>query len=392
VQLIIAEILDQGDMRIGIDARYLSHGLVGGVHNHIAWLIESLIKVGDAHEFVLYADTKRPFELHDLPDNVAVRFLHYRNRLSSVYHDLLMRRTIAEDGVDIIHFPANYGFAPAGCPTVITLHDQINILPLWEILRGHPKRLSTVAMMTYLHLVTTQAVKRADMILTVSEYSRGKILEHGNFQPDRVVAIINGPSPRLKRIEDVDTLNAVKQRHRLERPFVLADAIKNPGVLTRAWERLPDAVRQHFQIVFFSRTPAPPEDVLIAQRAGFAQLLVRPSNEDLMALYSMASAFVFPSWIEGLGIPLLEAMTCGAPVIASDRGSIPEVAGDAALLHDVDDIESFARSIERVLTDPAEAARLRERGYARAAQFTWDKTARRVLECYERALSLRRPA
>lgn len=375
-------------MRIGIDARYLSHGLVGGVHNHIAWLVESLVKAGSTHEFVLYADTKKPFELTQLPKNAHVRFLRYRSPLSSVYHDLLMRRAIAEDGVDVMHFPANYGFAPAGCPTVITLHDQINILPLREILRGHPKRLSTALMMTYLHVMTTQAVKRASMILTVSEYSRSKILEHGNLQPDRVVAIINGPSPRFKRIEDADTLNEVKHRYSLERPFVLADAIKNPGVLTRAWERLPDALQQRFQIVFFSRTPSPPQEVLAAQRAGFAQLLVRPSNEDLMALYSMADAFVFPSWIEGLGIPLLEAMTCGAPVIASDRGSIPEVAGEAALLHDVDDIEGFARSIERVLTDAAEAARLRELGYARAAQFTWDKTARRVLACYEQVREL----
>ncbi len=372
-------------MRIGIDARYLSHGLVGGVHNHIAWLIESLVEVGASHEFVLYADTKKPFELTGLPKNVSVRFLRYRSPLSSVYHDLFMLRAIAKDGVDVMHFPANYGFAPAGCPTVITLHDQINILPLREILRGHPKRLSTMLMMTYLHVMTTQAVKRASMILTVSEYSRSKILEHGDFQADRVVAIINGPSPRFKRIEDSDTLNAVKQRYGLERPFVLADAIKNPSVLTRAWERLPDALKQRFQIVFFSRTPSPPQEVLAAQCAGFARLLVRPSNEDLMVLYSLASAFVFPSWIEGLGIPLLEAMTCGAPVIASDRGSIPEVAGEAALLHDVDDIEGFASSIERVLTDEVEAARLRELGYARAAQFTWDKTARRVLACYEQA-------
>jgi glycosyltransferase involved in cell wall biosynthesis len=174
----------------------------------------------------------------------------------------------------------------------------------------------------------------------------------------------------------------------LEKPFVLADAIKNPTALVKAWERISDDLRQMYQIVFFSRTPNPPEAVFEAQSAGFARLLIRPSNEDLMALYSMATAFIFPSWIEGLGLPLLEAMTCGAPVIASDRGSIPEVAGNAALITEVDDIEGLARNITLVLSNPAEAERLRQRGYLRAAEFSWSKTAQRYLEIYERALAV----
>jgi glycosyltransferase involved in cell wall biosynthesis len=122
--------------------------------------------------------------------------------------------------------------------------------------------------------------------------------------------------------------------------------------------------------------------------AGYVKLLVRPSDADVLALYSMADAFVFPSWYEGLGLPLLEAMHCGAPVIASDRGSIPEVAGPAALIADVDDIDQFAAYIQRVLTDKTEAERLRQLGYAHAAQFTWDKTAQRVLEIYEQTIGM----
>jgi len=122
---------------------------------------------------------------------------------------------------------------------------------------------------------------------------------------------------------------------------------------------------------------------------GEARLVVRPSRADLIALYSMAEAFVFPSWIEGFGIPVLEAMTCGAPVVASDRGAIPEVAGDAALLSDAEDAEGFARNLARVLGDAGEAGRLRARGYARAARFSWRATAQRILESYELALQPR---
>jgi glycosyltransferase involved in cell wall biosynthesis len=299
-----------------------------------------------------------------------------------------MKRVMGSDQLDVVHFPANYGFGPGGARTVITLHDQINILPLPAIIRGHPKRPGVIAMMTYLHFCTTRALRYAHYIITVSDYSRRNILENSDFDPERGVAWIYAPAPDFKRIEDSAKISDVCRRFGLEKPLVLADAIKNPAALVKAWQRISDDLRQKYHIVFFSRTPNPPEAVFEAQSAGFARLLIRPSNEDLMALYSMAKAFVFPSWIEGLGLPLLEAMTCGAPVIASDRGSIPEVVGDAALITDVDDIDGLAHNITLVLSNPTEAERLRQRGYARAAEFSWEKTAQRYLEIYERALAV----
>ena len=138
-------------------------------------------------------------------------------------------------------------------------------------------------------------------------------------------------------------------------------------------------------MVFFSRHTSPPAIVHEAVAAGEATLLIRPSREDLIALYSIAEAFVFPSWIEGFGIPVIEAMTCGTPVIASDRGAIPEVAGGAALLADAEDYDALARHIALVLGNPAESRRLRERGFARAAEFSWHSTAQQILASYQRA-------
>lgn len=375
-------------MRIGLDVRYLSHGLVGGVHRYLTHLVPALAKAGRQHQFFLYADTKRPFELSNPPDNVTTRFLPYKNGLSSIYHDLFMHRVMQADQLDVAHFPANYGFGPANARTVITLHDQINILPWREIVRGHRKNVRTLGMMSYLHFASVAALHRAHYIITVSNYSRDQILENSDFPAEHVVAWIYPPSPDLHPIIDPAVLADVRQRHALEQPFVLADAVKNPAALVTAWMRLPENLRHQYQIVFFSRTSTPPDAVFEAQSAGYARLLVRPSNEDLMALYSMAQAFVFPSWIEGLGLPLLEAMTCGAPVIASNRGSIPEVVGDAGLITNVDDIEGIARNITTVLTKPDEAQRLRELGYARAASFSWEETALRYLETYECASAL----
>jgi glycosyltransferase involved in cell wall biosynthesis len=372
-------------MRIGIDVRYLSHGLMGGVHRYITYLVPALIQAAPQHDFFLYADDKRPFELNSLPKNASVRILKYKNGLSSVYHDLTMRRAMAQDKVDIAHFPANYGFGPANARLIITLHDEINILPLREIIRGHRKQIRSMVMMTYLHFCSTASVNQAHLLVTVSNYSKTKILHNSRIAPDKVIVAPSGPAPTMHRVEDMTIRTGVRTRHQLTKRFVLADALKNPGVLVKAWELLPETLLQDTQIVFFSRTPTPPPVVNEAESNGYARLLVRPSNEDLMTLYSMAEAFIFPSWIEGFGLPLLEAMTCGAPVIASDRGSIPEVAGNAALLSDADDAETLAHHIEKVLTSPAEAERLRQLGYARAAQFSWDKTAEKVLAAYESA-------
>jgi glycosyltransferase involved in cell wall biosynthesis len=103
----------------------------------------------------------------------------------------------------------------------------------------------------------------------------------------------------------------------------------------------------------------------------------------LIALYSLAEAFVFPSWIEGFGIPLLEAMACGAPVIASDRGAIPEVLDGAGRIGAAEDADALARHLEQVLEHPAEATRMRARGFARSREFSWSESARRIFCGYE---------
>ena len=385
--------MDRSDfdiMRIGYDARYLSHGIFGGVHTYVKLLVPAMIEHARDHDIFVYADTKRSFELdaNAFPKNVTLRLLPYRNALSSILNDVTLQRQMEADKIEVAHFPANVGFAPKGTKAVVTLHDAINIMPLVEILRGHQKKLRTMTMMTYLHWMSTETVRRAQMLLTVSNEAKRTISKYTPFQPERIVAVTNGPDPKFKRIEDPALLNEVRTRYNLQQPFVLADGLKNPGVLTRAWKLLTPEVRDAHRIVFFSRRPDPPQTVLDAVSASQAHLLVRPSTEDLIALYSLAQAFIFPSWIEGLGLPLLEAMHCGAPVIASDRGSIPEVAGDAALFTDAEDENTLAQHITRVLTDAGARADMRMRGYARAATFTWPKTAERVMEAYRQAMTI----
>ena len=375
--------------RIGIDVRYLSHRLVGGVHTYVRNLVPALIDAGADCEFVLYADTKAPFELHDLPDRVMVRMLPWQNALSTIQHDFLARRQMERDRLDVIHFPANYGRGPAGVPLVVTIHDAINLLPLREIVRGHPKRPGTIAKMTYLHYWSTYTARRADLILTVSRHAGREIALHGRLPESRIVPIPHAPTSDLRHVADPSLHAGVRERFALDRQFVLADALKNPATLIRAWDLLPAPLQQKNQILFFSRRPDVPEVVLQAQQRGIARLLIQPSRDDLILLYNTAEAFVFPSWIEGFGLPVLEAMTCGAPVIASDRGAIPEVAGGAALLADAEDAHAFARHLTLVLTEPSQRQRLVQLGFARAREFSWSASAQQTLASYEQAIAAR---
>lgn len=373
-------------MRIGIDIRYLSHGLVGGVHTYVRNFVPALLEQAREHEVVLYADTKRPLELPSLPAHARLRLLPYRNAASSVVNDWGLRRAMERDRIDVAHFPANYGFGPAGARTVVTLHDAINVMPWREIVRGHAKQPRTIAMMAYLHVCSTAAVRRADLLLTVSRWAADDIARYTRMPRERIVAVPHGPTPGIARVEDQDVLRDVRRRHALPQGFVLADALKNPAVLVRAWRRLPAELTGGRKIVFFSRRE-PPAVVHEAAARGEAIVLLRPPREDLAALYSMADAFVFPSWIEGFGIPVLEAMTCGAPVIASDRGAIPEVLGGAGLIADAEDDRAFAAHLERVLGSTVEHDRLQRQGFARAAQFSWSGTARSILDSYHQAFT-----
>ena len=374
-------------LRIGIDVRYLSHGLVGGVHTYETYFVPALISLAKNQQIFLYADTKQPFELSDLRSNVTVRYLPWRNGLSSIKNDWSMRQIMGQDQLDVVHFPANYGFGPKNARIVITLHDEINIMPWVKIMSGHPKKARTLATMTYLHFCSLAALKQAALILTVSDYARCQIAHYGRLNPEKIISIPHAAPPDLKKIESSTILNEVRARLGIQGPFILADAIKNPAVLLDAWKQLSPDLRSGRKIVFFSRRPDPPQEVLRAVEEGTAQLLVRPNRADLIALYNMAEVFVFPSKIEGFGLPLLESMTCGTPIIASNRGSIPEVAGDAAFLIDAEDSNALAGYLTLLLTAPAEAQRLRDLGARRAAQFSWSRTAQKILDSYQLALA-----
>jgi glycosyltransferase involved in cell wall biosynthesis len=267
----------------------------------------------------------------------------------------------------------------------VTVHDAINLLPLSHTLSlaGHRATLRHNVMTLYLHQATVRAVRRATRLVTMSGYSRRTIVDACGRQAEDIDVVYHGAPPRVAVTPD--DVRAAAATCGIPGRYLLADGLKNPGVILRAARRLPGEMRQSLRLVFFARTADVRAELQTAVAAGEATLLVRPSTATLAALYAGAAVFAFPSWLEGFGIPLLEAMTYGAPIVASDRGAIPEVAGSAALFVDAEDDAGLADALQQVLGRPEVAERLRQTGNRRVAEFTWRRSAEETLAALRRA-------
>lgn len=373
-------------LRVAIDARYLSHNLMGGVHTYLYNLGSQLVQAPGDQEIIFWIDDKAQFDLDGLEP--TVRVLPWRTPLSSARNDqrlgLLMRR----DGADVLHFPANYGFAPPGVPTVVTLHDAINLMPLSEIIRGHAHDPKTVMTMSYLHLMTRRAIDRQPLVITVSEHAKAQILRHAPLDADRVRVVYSAPDSQF-RVLEAGAIRSMRERLRLRSRVLLADAIKNPETVLAAHRGLPSDVRDHVSLVFFARRQ-PSTAVRAAAAADECLLLMRPSREELVQLYNLADLFIFPSWYEGFGLPVIESMACGTPVIASDRGSLPEIVGPGGLTISPTNAQRYAAAIWDLLENDEKLWDMSHHAMRHAELFSWEQTAKQTSTVYREAFELAR--
>ena len=287
-------------------------------------------------------------------------------------------------GPDAIHVPywASPLFSPP--PTVVTVHDLIPVLlPGY---RGGPSG----RLYTYL---VTQSARRAAYVLTDSQVSRQDIVRHLHIPPHRVKAIHLAADDRFRPVRDPRILEQVRCKYALPSCYMLYlggfDVRKNVTGTLRAFARLD--IREA-DLVIAGRLPRQDSDSYPDPRpiAGELNILDRVrftgwvDKDDKPALYSAAIAFLFPSYYEGFGLPPLEAMACGTPVIVSDRGSLPEVVGAAGLCIDPDDVSALAWAMHLVVSDTTLHEELQRASLAQARRFSWQRTAQATMAAYRR--------
>lgn len=283
----------------------------------------------------------------------------------------------ADDSLESV--PVRTGAAPVA----VTHHDLIPLVYPDDYITTPQARL------WYDHRL--ESLKRASLVLTNSEFTRSEAIEMLGLRDERVVCISCAASAQFAPT-DVDQAKRddVFAHYGITRPFVMytggADPRKNIEGLVRAFSLLPAAVRQACQLVLVGKEPADRRDVLLdlARTMGLADNDVvftgLVPDGTLVALYNLCSLFAFPSFREGFGLPVLEAMACGAPVIASNTSSLPEVVGWPDALFDPHSDEAMAKIMHLALTDAAFRSELSRRGVGRAKMFTWERSARRALD------------
>jgi glycosyltransferase involved in cell wall biosynthesis len=376
-------------MRIAIDARYVADRFPG-IGRYVFSLVQALAALDHEHELVVLhnpALRNTRFDIAALAMFPRVRLVETAARPFSPAEQLLVPRVLRAVRADLYHAPY-YVMPYAGlpCPAVVTLYDAIP--------RLFPAEVSPRARLLF-DLLMRLAIRSANTLLTISASARADLAAAFGLAPEKILVTPLAADERF-RPQPPATIAAVRKRYALPERYVLCVSSnkphKNLPALLAAWElvrteRIAAGSQAPLLVLAGHEDPRYPEARDQAMRRSLThavRFLPDISDVALPALYSGAELFVYPSRYEGFGLPPLEALACGAPVVCGRSSSLPEVVGDAALTVDVTCPEALAAAIQRVLATPAFREQLREQGLARAQHFSWRRTAELTLAAYER--------
>lgn len=294
--------------------------------------------------------------------------------------------------VDLAHVPYFASPLSPTVPTVVTIHDLIPIVL--------PQYRGNVWVRLYTSLVAA-AASHARLVLTDSEASKRDILAYLKLPDQQVKVVYLAPAPHYRPIEEPLVLEAVRRKYTLPETFILwlagFDVRKNAQALLHAYTWVHSALGDECPLVMAGRlptknTPLFPDPRRIAAELGISQAVRFPGwvdEADKPALYTAATVFAYPSYYEGFGLPILEAMACGTPVVTSNATSLPELAGAAAFQIDPGDPRRLGAALIALCVQENLHAEMRAKGLAQAAQFSWKKTACETLAAYHHVLRTR---
>ena len=360
-------------MRIAIDARMLKAGTMHGIARYVHELISCLRTAGGKHRFFIFVNEDSPLESMVLPSNMEL--ITARTRWISLSEQIELPNLLRRLRADLFHSPSFVAPFYSPCKTIMTIHD-LNHMVLPQFYTPFHK--------VYYSFFVKRCIRRSEAILTVSLFSRDEIVRTLKVPPEKVAVTYNGISPNYRRVTDPETLKYVRDIYELPERFVFCltnnKPHKNVHQLVRAYSysglKLPLVLACPFDSGILS----------VAEQYGKKHLVFFSkfiNEEHLPAVYSLTDLFVYPSTYEGFGLPPLEAMACGAPVVVARSSSLPEVVGDLAIFANPFDYQDMARALRAGIEDTAARARMQENGLAHAMQFSWEQMARQTLAIYE---------
>lgn len=361
-------------MRIAYDARSLSQGGTGDT-TYFSELISTLARENPQDEYLLYAPKPDPMReaLAAAFANIHTHILPYK----WFWNQKVLVPCLEQQGIKLLHTQYLLPWRFRGA-FIVTIHDVS--------FHDHPQWYRTKTRLK-MQLVITRSARRADVVLTGSEHARQAIARTCQV-PLHKITVIPYAAGAWARQVDAEAHKDILQKYSLESPFLLGVGLrgtrKNSKVVIQALDML------------HSRGGGPPLKLALcgSPEQFTAEVAASPNvqflgwvpQEDLPPLYALAAAAVYPSVYEGFGLPVLEAMACGCPMLCSNATSLPEVAGDAALQRDPHDVDGWAAAIEQILLDETLRQKMIADGLKHAGTFSWEKTARETLEVYNKML------
>lgn len=365
-------------MRIGIDARLVFYQKAG-IGQYIVRLINALAAVNQTDEFFVFQSRKDADPLVQAP-NFHRRLLwtpsHHR------FERLTMSAEIAPYPLDVFHSPDFIPPRKTRPPSVITVHDLAFLL--------YPRFLTRKSARYYGQV--DPASRTASHIIAVSQSTKNDVTRLLGVPSEKVTVIYEAAGPLFRPLNQNQARAHVRQQYGIDGDFVLfvstVEPRKNLPTLLAAFRRLLDKYKNDTLLVVAGHKGWLTQEVddAVEQHKLHDKVCFvgSPANESLAFLYNAARVFALPSFYEGFGLPPLEAMACGTPVVVSKTSSLPEVVGDAGMLVDPEDVEGWSVALWRALTDPELHAEMAEKGLKRAAQFSWEKTARETMNVYRK--------
>ena len=377
-------------MRIAIDSGVAFSEQKVGIGQYGYNLIHHLAKIDKKNLYILYDIASRDFRKRCkyikkcLPEQDNFRISLHR------FNSSLGRRVIPVEfltgRVDVLHTINNDISPVLRARRVVTIHDILPLIELknpgWEIynLKRTKRRVR----------IMLKAILKADKIIAVSENTKNDIIRYFSINPSKISVIYLGKDVIFRPLKDKEKIKETMKKYNISKKFLLCvsaySSRKNLVRLLVSFQK----IRQHnnCQLVIFGNplnkgrfletldnlSSSVREDVIMT---GYIPL------EDVVYLYNGAEFFIYPSLYEGFGLPVLEAMSCGCPVITSNTSSLPEVAGDAGILIDPYNLDEMTGAMERLLSDEKLREELKVKGLKRAELFTWEETARKTLQVYE---------
>jgi len=368
-------------MRIGIDCRLFSSNFTGiGRYTHelVDNIIELNRKLKEPHQLVLFFNNP---EYHNFKTIAPIKKVLVNAKHYSLKEQTRFLRILNKEKLDHVHFPHFNVPILYRRPYTVTIHDlTLSLFPGRKMTKWYHR-------LAY-YFTIKNATKRAKKIISVSKNTKEDIIKYLKRDPGKIEVIYHGINSNFKLIEDAHKLDKTLHKYHIKKQFLLYAGVwrnhKNLPGLIRAFKMLKEKNIDLQLVITGKSDPNYPEVKNTVKKLDLKNEVIFPGlveEKELIHLYNAAFIFVFPSLYEGFGLPPLESMRCGTPVVASNTSSVPEVCGeDNALFFDPHNTEDIAEKIETLYKDADLQAELIERGIQHTATFTWEKMAKKTFD------------